>query len=145
MEDYIFLIIAIVIAIFGAINKNVKKKLAENAPGSERVKSPNYFMEQWFADDSIPEPVGKKNPPATVKPAAAYVAEKISNNVPKQKYYHQPFKSSLPDRPKHETISAFKKPVEVEQPAEAEETFSYLEDFSLRKAVVYSIILEKKY
>ena len=145
MEDYIFLIIAVVISIFAAINKSVKNKLAEDAPENVKTKPRNYFMDQLLGEDFLDKPIVAKSPPVPVKPAAAYVAMKSSNNEPKQKYYHQTFKSTLPDRPKRESLSTFKKQIETEEILEAEESFSYLEDFSLRKAVVYSIIMEQKY
>jgi hypothetical protein len=145
MEDYIFLIIAVAISIFAAINKSKRNKLADDAPENVKAKPRNFFMDQLLGEDFLNEPIVPKAPPVQVKPATAYVAMKPNNDVPKQKYYHQVFKSTLPDRPKRETISTFKRQNEEEDMLDAEDQINYLEDFSLRKAVVYSIIMEQKY
>lgn len=145
MDDYIFLIIAVAISIFAAINKSKKNKMADN-PEEERVKPRNFFMDQLLGEDFLAEQEEKKTPPVRVKQAPANVIFKSSNDIQKGLNYQLPrFKSTLPNRPKRETISTFQRQKEEEKIIETEETNNYLEDFSLRKAFVYSQIMEPKY
>lgn len=149
MEDYIFLLIAVGISIFAAINKNKKNKLADQSPENEEeeVKRRNYFIDQLLGEDFLEEKEEPMVTPKRVKPTPAKVVFKSSEDTRKGLNYQLPrFKSTLPDRPKHVTIASTprKKIVEelVEEPGE---TVDYMVDFSLRKAVIYSIILEPKY
>jgi len=145
MEDYIFLIIAIVLSIFGAINQNKKKK-AEDNPFTKEVDEPrNGFMDQLLGRDFLDEPVVKKAPLVRVNPTQVKVAAKSTIDIPRGKFYHQTFESTLPDRPKHELVHTSRKQKEEEEIIEGEESINYLEDFSLRKAFIYSEILNRKY
>jgi hypothetical protein len=145
MEDYIFLIVAIVLSIFGAINQNKKKK-AEVNPFVEGADEPRHgFMDQLFDRDFLDEPVVKKAPKVQVNPTQANIAAKSTSEIPRSKFYHQTFKSTLPDRPKHDVIQTSRKLKEEEVVVEEDESVNYLEDFSLRKAFIYSEILNRKY
>ena len=145
MEDYIFLIIAIVLSVFGAINQNKKKKADDN-PFAEEIEEPrNRFMDQLLGRDFLDEPVVKKAPPVRITPTHVNVAAKSISELPRSKFYHQTFKSTLPDRPKHELLKTTWKQKEEEGIGEVEESINYLEDFSLRKAFVYSEIMNRKY
>jgi len=145
MEDYIFLIIAIVLSIFGAINQNKKKKVDDN-PFTEEIDEPrNSFMDQLLGRDFLDEPVVKKAPPVRITPVQVNVVAKSTTEIPRAKFYHQTFKSTLPDRPKHELVHTSRKLKEEEEIVEVEESVNYLEDFSLRKAFVYSEIMNRKY
>jgi hypothetical protein len=145
MEDYIFLIIAIVLSIFGAINQNKKRK-SEGNPFTEAEEKPrNRFMDQLLSADFLNEPEVKKAPPVKIKPLLVNVDNKSTIDIPRGKFYHQTFKSTLPDRPKHELIQTTWKQKEEEEIVEGEESIKYLEDFSLRKAFVYSEIMNRKY
>ena len=145
MEDYIFLIIAIVLSIFGAINQNKKKK-AEANPFAEEIDEPrNGFMDQLLDRDFLDEPVVKRAPKVRINPAPVNVVAKSTSEIPRSKFYHQAFESTLPNRPKHEVIQTSRKLKEEEEIVEEEESVNYLEDFSLRKAFIYSEILNRKY
>jgi hypothetical protein len=144
MEDYIFLIIAVVLSIFGAINQNRKKKAAENLPEEVVEKPRNFFMDQILGEDFLEETEEVRTPPVKIQPI---ILKKSKSELPTGKNY-QPsrFKSTLPDRPKRESILTMQKQPEVEEiGGEEEESISYLEDFSLRKAFVYSEIMSRKY
>ena len=145
MEDYIFLIIAIVLSIFGAINQNKKKKIEDNLITEAEEKPRNRFMDQLLGADFLKEPEVKKTPPVKIKSVPLNVADKSTIDIPRGKFYHQTFKSTLPDRPKHELLKTTWKQKEEEGIVEVEESINYLEDFSLRKAFVYSEILNRKY
>ena len=145
MEDYIFLIIAIVLSIFGAINQNKKKKIGDN-PNTEAEERPrNRFMDQLLGNDFLNEPEVRKVTPIKIKPVAVNVAAKSTIDIPRGKFYHQTFKSTLPDRPKHELLKTTWKQKEEEGIVEVEESINYIEDFSLRKAFIYSEIMNRKY
>ena len=145
MEDYIFLIIAIVLSIFGAINQNKKKKADDNRFAEEIQEPRNRFMDQLLSRDFLDEPMVTKAPPIRVIPTQVNVAAKSTSEIPRSRFYHQTFKSSLPDRPKHELVHTSRKQKEEDEITEVEDAFNYLEDFSLRKAFIYSEILNRKY
>ena len=145
MEDYIFLLIAIAISIFAAINKSKKKKMAENDLENESERPRNYFMDQLLGEDFLDEPIKETTPPVRIKQIPDFINTAGKNEYIQQKYYHQDFKTSLPERQKRESITALKKQNEPEEITETEDSSNYLEDFSLRKAIIYSSILEQKY
>ena len=150
MGDYIFLIIAIAISIFGAINKSQKSKMANQPLEEKESKRRNFFMDQLLGEDFLEdtqEKEEKRTPPMQVQPAASKDIFKSSRETQKALNYQLPkFKSTLPDRPKHVTIVPNTRQKEEDRTiVDPEETISYLEDFSLRKAFVYSLILERKY
>lgn len=145
MEDYIFLIIAVVISIIASIKKNKKKESIASATTEKEEDPDNYFLDRLFnvdfpedEEDQIPvriKPVEKRE--TLIAPAP------MRNPV----NYQSPFKSSLPERSVRSIQSSLKKetlPVE-EIEDEADESAGYLEDFSLRKAFVYSEIMNPKY
>lgn len=149
MEDYIFLIIAVVISIFAAINKNKKNKMVEQIPEDEEeeVIRRNNFMDQLLGEDFLEEKDEMEEPPMRVKTAPSNVVFKSSDEARKGVNYKLPkFRSTLLERPKHVTIATTPRKKIVEELQEVpEDAIDYLEDFSLRKAVVYSVILEPKY
>ena len=149
MEDYIFLIIAVVISIFAAINKSQKNKMAGQPVAEKESKLRNFFMDQLLGEDFLEDTKEKKAAPLVVKPipAPAKVIFKSSSETQRGLNYQLPrFKSTLPDRPKHITIVSNQRQKEEDKTTiDPEETISYLEDFSLRKAFVYSLILEQRY
>jgi len=61
--------------------------------------------------------------------------------------YHPGFKRTLPDMQKRNIPVTVRKPIEskIEPESEYEDMPGYLEDFSLRKAFVYSEIMNRKY
>ena len=147
MEDYIFLIIAVVLSIFGAINK--KKKIAEQAnPFAEKPqRSKNFFLDQLlgenFVGDSeeIIKPAVREKPTLQTKPVVN--PEPVSQSG----LYRFGFKSTLPQQ-KIKAFQTITLKSEVKEPAIEiidMDSVGYLEDFSLRKAFVYSEILQRKY
>ena len=153
MEDYIFLIIAVVISIFAAINKNRKAKM-EDLPVEEGQESlvaerRNRLMDELWGEDFMEEDEAPKPQPMRVQPLAkpAIVVAKENMEVRSGLDFKRPqFKSTLPERIKRPSISSTPRQREDLEPMVVEEeTNPYLEEFSLRKAVVYSIILEPKY
>jgi hypothetical protein len=147
MEDYIFLLIAIVLSIFGAINK--KKKVTEKAnPLSEKAqRTKNFFLDQFlgesFMDDS-PEII---NPPVQEKPVLKTAPVTAPKPAGQSGLYHLGFKSTLPEQKikPSQTITSKSEVTEPEFEFDGADYPGYLEDFSLRKAFVYSEILNRKY
>lgn len=147
MEDYIFLIIAVVISIFAAINKNKKSKIADNTVEDDEIKTRNYFMDQLLGEDFLEETIAEEPRPVKVKQAPIEIPVRKVSEIPKYQHIRQPYKSTLPERIKSQSLSSIKRQPEPEEITDADEesASNYLDDFSLRKAVVYSIIMERKY
>jgi hypothetical protein len=145
MEDYIFLLIAIALSIFGAINQNKKKK-SENPFEKEEIKPRNFFMDQLLGNDFLEVPEKKKPIPVRAKPVPTPPTNKNNIVIQRGMNYQLPrFKSTLPDRPKHQSVLTVQRQKTENEIVEPEESIDYLEDFSLRKAFIYSQILERKY
>lgn len=148
MEDYIFLLIAIALSIFGAINQNRKKK-SEGQPASEQEEDArSFFMDQFlnddddfFAEKEEVVPYVKKPPVVTKEPVV--VRQEAWQSTLRQ----STFKSTLPERPKsslHTTVKSAAVEMQDDD-SETEQGGGYLEDFSLRKAFVYTEIMTRKY
>ena len=146
MEDYIFLIIAVVISIFAAINKNKKKEIIGSTIVEKEEEPGNYFMDRLFHVNSFVE----EEEPIPTKIIPALKKEPLIAPAPLRPWMNQqmPFKSSLPDRSEKKIQSSLKKEtglINNEDETEPIESIGYLEDFSLRKAFVYSEIINPKY
>jgi hypothetical protein len=147
MEDYIFLIIAVALSIFGAINQNKKKKDAENPLSEKKSSARNFFMDQLLGQDFLAEPIAEVKPQVMVKPKLK--KEPLVQPTPLQPtgLYHTTFVSTLPDRSKKPLQPSLRKTIiePAEPESDLDESPGYLEDFSLRKAFVYSEIMQRKY
>ena len=125
----------------------------DNLPAEEeegqKTERRKRFMDQFLDDDFMDEEEEPTAPPVRVQPAPrpARVVTQSSDHLQTGLNYQLPkFKSTLPERVKRPSIASVPRQIEeMESLVEEEETSAYLEDFSLRKAVVYSIILEPKY
>lgn len=148
MEDYIFLIIAIVLSIFGAINKK-KKRGEEIVPDGQTTENPsrNFFMDQLLGEDFLEEPEAEVVQPVMPR-RVIYKEPEVSQRPAMQTgLYHSTFKSTLPERKKN-PARMMTKNVELEDPettVELSDESGILDDFSLRKAFIYSEILQRKY
>lgn len=147
MEDYIFLILAVALSIFGAINQNKKKKSGDNPLAEKKERPRNFFMDQLLGEDFLAEPKEEVKPQVKIKPVMKKEPMVIATPTSQSGHYHPGFISTLPDRPIKNLQPTYRKPrVEiVEAEPETDEAPSYLEDFSLRKAFVYSEIMGRKY
>ena len=147
MDDYIFLIIAIVISIAGALNKSKKKKADDNPFAQKPERPKNFFMDQLLGEDFLADEEEEIKPAPKMKPAEIRKPMVATPSIVPGGHYRPGFKSSLPDRPKRNLQSSFEKQAvkESETEPEAEDQTNYVEDFSFRKAFVYSEILQRKY
>lgn len=147
MEDYIFLFIAILLSIFGALNQNKKKRMQEDAPDEPRHRvspaDPFLNFELMDVEDEEEAYERKAREKADREDYLRSVEAKKA-----QTYQPSQWTTSLPDRPKKKVIKPALKVIELDQPAavtEQDTSTGILEDFSLRKAVIYAEILKRKY
>lgn len=148
MEDYIFLIVAVALSIYAAINKNKKSKeapLLEEEEELEENNARNFFMDQLLGEDFLEEPIVKKPKPVKIAQIPARPEFKSGLDMNKKGLFKSRFVSTLPERTKRPSVSSMNIQPEEEEDNLMEERSSYLDDFSLRKAVIYSQILERKY
>ncbi len=132
MEDYIFIIIAIVLAIWGAINQSKKKNNQLLADDEDIPQQRPSVFEQLFEDDFFEEA-----PPTPVQ------------QVPSPEISARQFQPlARPEIRKPAPPPVRPKPIEVivEKEEKTTNTISALKkDFSLKNAVIYSEILRRKY
>lgn len=149
MEDYIFLIVAVALSIYAAINKNKKNKeapiLLEEEEELEENNARNFFMDQLLGEDFLEEPIVKKPKPVKIAQIPAKPEFKSGLDTNNKGLFRSRFVSTLPERIKRPSVSSMNIQPEEDEDNLMEETGSYLDDFSLRKAVIYSQILERKY
>jgi hypothetical protein len=145
MEDYIFLIIAVVISIFAAIKKNKKKEPIVTAVAEKEEEPENYLLDKLFNLD-FPEDE-EEQVPVRIRPVVK--RETLIPPAPMRipENYRSPYKSTLPDRSGQAIQSSLKKETVPDEDIKVEtgESVGYLKDFSLRKAFVYSEIMNPKY
>jgi len=145
MEDYIFLIIAVVLSIFGALNQNRKKKAEEDVLSqteARRSKSDPFLNFELMDVEDEEEEYERKQKEATRK---AVLKKPLEPN--KDTVFHAPkFKSTLPERKIKISLRPKEKPAQEEKINQsANENPSIMEDFSLRKAIIYSEIIKPNY
>jgi len=146
MEDYIFLIIAVVISIFAALKKGKAKGDGLKAPIEQENTQEDVSFDQWFSNDlSVDEP-------EIVLPEKKQTFQYKEPELPKSSIYkpetfHSSFKSNLPERLRKNNQTPLRKATEEieENNADMEASESYMEDFSIRKAIIYSEILKPKF
>lgn len=151
MEDYIFIIIAIVLSVFGAINKKKKQDAARS--GSDDAHSEHSFLDDLFGEHEF-EP--ERSRPSVVPPPVQRPAprKKEKLNAPERmeapaRLTYTPLKrESL----KHSYLGLERKPRELQlvvlDPDDkhpAKKKHPMLEGFSMEKAVIYSEILQRRY
>jgi hypothetical protein len=147
MEDYIFLIIAVVISIFAAIKKQNNKADDDNPFVKKAERPRNFFMDQLLGEDFLDETEEEVKP--QVMERVVVKKEPLIYTPPARQTGNSPlrFKSTLPDRQKSNLQSSFRyETVDGLEEVNAKIDYpGYLEDFSLRKAFIYSEILGRKY
>ena len=147
MKDYYFLFIALALSIFAAIKQNMKKSNDINPVVGKPERSRNYFLDQLMGEGFREEETLNVLPVKRAKPVAAPASLGVSKDKKSGEIYHPGFKRTLPDLQKRNVPITVKKPFvkEVEPELESDVTAGYLEDFSLRKAFIYSEIMTRKY
>jgi len=144
MEDYIFLIIAIVLSILSAVNQNKKKKkAAQEAIDQPKIQPRNPLFDQLFGGGFFDEPDEEKVQPVHIQ----RVKPEVKAAPPaREGFVRHEYKTTLPPTIKRkEKPQPVKRDLLEEDSTEDIEDVSYLSDFSLRKAFIYSEILNRKY
>ncbi len=146
MEDYIFLIIAVVISIFAALKKNKNK---QEVPGTEETERPrNFLMDQLLGDDFLDEPdEDEVLPEKIIRPVMYKEPLVVKSQLKAPGNFRPGLKSTIPFQSKNnfQTKESNTNFDEVDEEYDSENSSSILEDFSLRKAFVYSEIMNPKY
>lgn len=153
MEDYIFIIIAILLSAFGAINK--KKKERAKAMEQDEGHEQQSLFGDLFDDDffSQTQPAANTVPPPFEKPAPKAKAKKkvpppVQMEAPPKLRYTPLQRESLVhshQRPERKSENLQIEELAVETPKRVKKKHPIMDGFSLRKAVVYSEILQRKY
>jgi hypothetical protein len=142
MEDYIFLIVAIVLSVLSAISQNKKKKRTDQVTAEPKALPQNRLFDQLFSPDFFEEADEEKVQPV---PARRVTTETTAIRPAAERFVRHEYKTTLPTivrkvKPQPEMNDQL-----VDEEDEGSEEVSYLSDFSLRKAFVYSEILNRKY
>lgn len=147
MDDYIFLIIAIAISIIGAIRSGKKKENKFQTEVVPKKNADDFPFPEWLAGD-LPEEEPEDIEPPRPKKTVEYKEPVIpQSTLYRPQNYHARFKSSLPERHLKQNLTVMKIQDENESEEQPEEQNreAYLENFSARKAIIYSEILNPKY
>lgn len=153
MEDYIFIIIALVLSVIGAMNSSKKKRQqAMEHMGEEEGHAPRSVFEELFDDDlfmsrqepnTVPPPVERPVAPKT-KPAS----ERQTMQAPPKMEYKPMEREGLARSHRLDQSPSAAPQLEklsLDEEAKLSPKKLILKDFSLRKAVLYSEILNRKY
>ncbi|MGE4586354.1 MAG: hypothetical protein AB7D05_03340 [Mangrovibacterium sp.] len=130
MEDYIFILIAVLLSVFGAMNrkKAQKKPAGKDEPENGRAAS---GFEQLFQDPLFREEQPVR--PAKRQSSAPAFTPRSPSSRPFQR-------ASSPKSEKKPKMKA-----DMTRLQEKQSPHSLRNDFSLKKAVVYSEIIRRKY
>ncbi len=136
MEDYIFIIIAIILSVLGAFNRKNKKRIADMENDESSTGQEPSFFEKQFVDPFFDEEEEFEPEPVFEQPVVPRPEPMV---IPK------PTRTIMPE-PRIEVKKDQDEIVE-EETDEIEETKfeGIMKDFSLKKAVIYSEILQRKY
>ena len=129
MEDYIFILIAILLSIFGAVTRKKKQVPVEDEEAPIR-RTPSVF-DQLFEDPLFRDEQAPVKPPEPVKPL---------------RETYQPLSKKTTSRPGASVATRKSRvvvPASDHPPGQG--SHPLMKDFSLKKAVVYSEILQRKY
>ena len=133
MDDLIIIILTLVIAVVGIIGQIKKKKQAQSeVNGTENNTSGNIWS---FLDDIVEQPMQMEN-----KAEPEEVKFMTEEKVKQQEYS---FIAEKKGQPSAEKTKSLKKEIKENIKDEKKEKIS--ESFSLKKAVIYSEILNRKY
>lgn len=145
MEDYIFLLLAVGLSIYTAISKKKKKPEEIASEQEEEESSRNFLMDQILGDDFLSDFESK--PKEYKQPEVVRREPMVAKSMKSQLTgYESKFTSSLPERKSASTIREEKSIADKENfENEQESEESIISDFSLKKAFVYSEIMNPKY
>lgn len=147
MDDVIVIILTLVLTVVAAINQSKKKK-QQQAP-TDNEGEPDFWEEILLGHKPAPQPV----PPAPQPVRKEPVARKTMPEPPKSRPFSTKKSKSQVSQAFHEEggrnedilMRSTVSPIGQDNTTEAISKESVLEDFSLRKAIIYSEIIKPKY
>ena len=155
MEDYIFILIAIALSVFGAMNKQKKKREEAMRDMNDYERPSRSVFEDIFEGDLFMMGQQEDNqvPPPVVKPAPAPAKQKEMKAPAKMeappKMEHKPLKRETLShsyvRPERKMKTMEVEKLSLQEEAKLSPKNLIMKDFSLRKAVLYSEIINRKY
>ena len=128
MEDYIFIIIAIILSVVSAINKKKKKQAAAQGVGQASSKKPTV-LEQLFHDSFFDDEETQEQPAKVEQPKPNLIKREVVKH------------GGIPVKTPKETSTDI---IKESNPAKKIRK-SIRANFSLKDAVIYSEILNRKY
>lgn len=145
MEDYIFIIIAIALSIVGAVsrNKNKKSPASTDSEGFQPMRKPGFFDQ--FLNEAIfdADPVSKPTVAPVQQPAPVERNKKYEKDIQKKFLNIESSKTRIKRVPYELTkVESIKKKFPGRKTKGVHEL---MKDFSLRKAIIYSEIIDRKY
>ena len=134
MEDYIFIIIAIILSVIGAISQGKKKRAAELEMQKAETDEPEHpsVFDALFEDDFFNDSVLVSKPVEMPAPPPPVV-------------FQAPVESKTKTRPTIAKPEKKKPAVKSAQMKKHPIRNKIAAEFSLKKAVIYSEILNRKY
>ena len=145
MEDYIFIILAIALSIVGAIGRNKNKRVpantnfGENQPPRRTNVFDQFLNETFFEEQPVVKPV---NTPVQ-NPVQMVQKQKREKRSPK------PFLTNESTERRTKRITSTLKKAESIKKEVPDKKNRYIhelmKDFSPRKAIIYSEIINRKY
>lgn len=128
MDDIVVIILTFIVAVFGILNKTRKKNAASGQPAPPADDTQNFWEMLMDDNEDVPyQPQPQVIQEEVVKP------EPVREAKPKFEYSTEA-KKSAPLKPKMKRTEKSKKGVLIMG-----------EKFSLKKAVIYSEIINRKY
>lgn len=128
MDDIVVIILTLIVALFGILNKKRKKDVAPGEPGSSAGKTPDFWDMLMDNNEDLPP---------SPQPQEIYkeVVEEEPVRAAKPKFeYSTKAKKTQPIKRKMKRAEKSKKRTQI-----------LGEKFSLKKAVIYSEIINRKY
>jgi len=136
MKDYIFIILAIVLFIISAVGHNKNKKERKPMPGGRVSTNPfEPLVNGTFLEEEQPVPAGISSPTSVPVAKKQDANLFIQNRIKAKKQVPEPVKPL-----QNKDISGNVEPKGVE-----EKKSGLLKDFSMKKAIIYSEIVNRKY
>lgn len=156
MEDYIFILIALVLSALGAMNQNKKKRMQQMKDDEDHSEKRTSIFDQFFDDNEFEWTSPETVPPAAPEPMVApekMEKEKMERPTlstmkrPSLSSLKRPSLGSMMERKPYTPVRRIKTSFSEEGPDTKTETSgaSIMSDFSLKKAIIYSEILDRKY
>lgn len=148
MDDIIVIILTLVLTVVAALNQSKKKKQHESQKSGAE---PDFWETILHGEEEAPVPVKKSPARQSSEPVLQQpIASKIKSREPLRKSglsagIHPDSGTTEGGRNIDVVVAGKKQTAGIENPDDRENELSILEDFSLRKAIIYSEIIQPKY